>query len=194
MTWGLLVLLLGAGIGLSLAFSTRSLPGLGPPRRGLLVLPLIEQQEAPSAMAGWLAEQIEGELAFEVEIADPLKLPTTALNTKRGQYDAVALAQMLAREARQERAVLGILEFDLFSPERTDLPFALGARYGLAGVISVFRMAEGQPEKAPERLKKMALRYAGEMCCEVGRSSDPTSLVYNRLKDPQQLDLMEFRF
>lgn len=162
------------------------IPNLPPPARRLLLLPIIEEG------AVWdltpLAHRLAPRLGFvpDIEVM-PLVLPQAAFDTRRSKYDAAALARMMTRRCSPELAVIGLVGAHLYSSVRPDLPFAMGAREGLGAVISAHYLKE-------ERLEKMILRYAGEMVFGLARSEEPTSLLFRELTQPEELDLMAWRY
>jgi hypothetical protein len=123
----------------------------------------------------------------------PLYIPKEALHPQRGQGDAVHLVGLVEGLVKPEYAVLGLTEYDLHSPLRRDLPYALGARKGRAGLVSTYRMEDKRdPPNTELRLRKMLVRYGAELVCDAPRNDDPTSVLYSNLQSPEQLDIMQW--
>lgn len=164
------------------------------PKRELLIVTLVVPGDQSPQIADFAADCLEAELDCQVEVlAKPLDLCKKAFDPKRGQGNAVTLVEQVEKLVTSERAVLGITEYDLHSPLRRDLPYAMGARKGWAGLISTFRMADKlKPENTVVRLQKMLVRYGAELVCDAAREPDPRSVLYENLQRPEQLDLMQW--
>lgn len=165
------------------------------PKRQLLLVMLTNPGETPSeAILEWAAECMVCELGLNVHLqAHPVLIPKECLHSQRSQVDAVRLIEELERFVRPDFAILALTEYDLHSPLRRDLPFALGAKKGQAGLISTFRMEDAKkPENTKDRLRKMLVRYGAELACDAQRDHDPRSVLYEHLQRPEQLDLMEW--
>ncbi len=178
------------GWGAGLYFWWRSansvrIPNLPFPRCELSLLPITPEGQPWDLLP--LAEALGPRLGFVPHVEPvPLALPQAALGV-RGKFDAVALARMMVRRSSEHLAVIGIVPEHLYSSARPDLPYAMGAREHNGAVISA-RYLEG------ERLEKMILRYIGEMVYGLPRSDDPGCLLYKDLTQPEQFDVMEYRF
>ena len=171
--------------------AAESVPTLAPKRKLLIVSLVIPGDKAPE-FASFAADCLEEELGCEVEVLEkPVDISRKAFDPARGQGNAVTLVEVVERMVNPETAVLGITEYDLHSPLRRDLPFAMGARKGWAGLISTFRMADlHKPDNTAIRLQKMLIRYGAELVCDAPREKDPRSVLYENLQRPEQLDLM----
>lgn len=165
------------------------------PKRKLLLVMLTNPGETPSnAILEWAAECMVDELGLNVHLqSHPVLIPRECLHSQRSQVDAVRLIEELENFVGPDFAILALTEYDLHSPLRRDLPFALGAKKGQAGLISTFRMEDAKkPENTKERLRKMLVRYGAELVCDARRDHDPRSVLYEHLQRPEQLDLMEW--
>lgn len=121
----------------------------------------------------------------------PVYIPKGAFHPHLGQGDAVHIVNLVEPLVSGERAVLGVTEYDLHSPMRRDLPFAMGARKGWAGLLSTYRMEDKMnPDNTEVRLRKMLVRYGAELVCDAARNEDPTSVLFDGLQSPEQLDEM----
>lgn len=181
-----------------LAMSARSLlrPGSSgalSPKRALLVVPVCSPGDRTSpALMNWVVQCLAEELGAEVLMAErPVYIPKGAFHPHLGQGDAVHIVNLVEPLVSGERAVLGVTEYDLHSPMRRDLPFAMGARKGWAGLLSTYRMEDKMnPDNTEVRLRKMLVRYGAELVCDAARNEDPTSVLFDGLQSPEQLDEM----
>ncbi len=164
------------------------------PKRSLLVLAIVPEGEALRPSAEWVAQCLREELNLEVELQKaPLPLSGAYLSGAAQQGDAVAIVGLLERLVHADRAVLGVIDCDLYSSLRRDLPYAMGARKGLAGLLSTYRMEDRvRPHNSLERLRKMSLRYGLELACDAPRNRNPQSLHYESLHRCEQLDIMQW--
>jgi len=164
------------------------------PKRRLTIVSLVLPGEAPTAMIDWAARCLIEDLDLEVDIrTSPLTISKSSFHPTRGQGNAVTMVEIVETLVSQDCAVLGLTEYDLHSPLRKDLAFALGARKGWAGLISTYRMEDkNNPENSLLRLRKMLVRYGAELVCDAQRESDPRSVLYEHLHTPEQLDIMEW--
>lgn len=169
-------------------------PDLGPKRPLLLVPVCSPGDQPPQALLAWATECLVQELGVEVVLSPrPLLIPREAKHPHRAQADAVHLVGLIEQMVTGQRAVLGITECDLHSPLRKDLPFALGARKGWAGLLSTYQMEDSRnSDNTRERLRKMLIRYGAELVCDAPRDDDPTSVLYSNLQSPEQLDMMQW--
>jgi hypothetical protein len=163
-------------------------------KRRLLVVPLILAGEQPTAMIEWAARSIEEDLEFPVDVGtEPIIISKAVFHPTNGQANAVTLVEIVETLVRKDCAVLALTEYDLFSPVRKDLAFAMGARKGCAGLISTYRMEDQRkPDNSLFRLRKMLIRYGAELVCDAQRETDPRSVLYEHLHKPEQLDIMEW--
>jgi hypothetical protein len=195
MEWLGIIILAAAAAMLGRAFLRNPSEGVHLPKRPLLLVAVCSPGDQPSqALQEWALECLSQELGLEVYLGQsPLLIPMEALHPKRAQGDAVHLVGLVEGLVTQDRAVLGITEYDLHSPLRRDLPFALGARKGRAGLVSTYRMEDKRSSKNTEkRLRKMLVRYGAELVCDAPRDDDPTSVLYSNLQSPEQLDIMQW--
>lgn len=194
MTWIVLFAALAglAAIGNSFLSKPREQLLLPPPKRPLLLVSLRQAKDPENQLLEWAADCLANELNLEVSVQpQSLLLPQTVFHHRSGQADAVDLVKRVEGLVTQEYAVLGLTEYDLHSPLRRDLTFCMGAKKGRAGLVSSFRMADTQsPENTQARLAKMLIRYGAELCCDTQRDEERTSLFYEGLQRPEQLDLM----
>lgn len=162
------------------------------PKRALLVVWLALPDDPPSQVAEWAAECLGQELNFQVEVrAKPLLVSRSHFNSPRGQGNAVSLVEEVEKLVNPQQAVLGLLDYDLHSPLRRDLTFAMGARKGWAGLISTYRMEDRtNSDNTLQRLRKMVIRYGAELVCDASRNRNPQSVLYETLQSPEQLDIM----
>lgn len=193
MNWLLALLVVSALAWMANGKRSASLDNLTPKRR-LLVLPLVPPGETSSPSASWVADCIVQETGIAVEFREqPMILADAHFRSQAGQGDAVAVVEMLEQLVDQDLAVLGVVDVDLHSPLRKDLPYAMGARKGWAGLISTYRMEDKfRTDNTLERLKKMTVRYAAELACDTKRDRDPQSVFYESLNRPEQLDIMQW--
>lgn len=162
------------------------------PRRTLKLVMLQNPGDHSSELPYWCADLIAQELGAEVHLhPNPLPIPRSAFHHQSGQANAVTLVEIVETLVTPECAVLGLTEYDLHSPLRRDLLFAMGARKGLAGLISTYRMEDRTDQSNTQlRLRKMLLRYSAEIVCDTPRNRNPHSILYQELQRPEQLDLM----
>lgn len=194
MSW-LWLLLIGAGFAAWTALKPTPPPeSRFQPKRRLLVVSQVLAGDDPSPVSEWAADCLSQELDLLVDVQQkPMVVSKKAFHPDRGQGNAVALVELLEPLVTPDCAVLGIIDYDLHSPLRKDLPFALGARKGWAGLISTYRMEDKRhPENTRARLQKMLIRYGAELACDAQRESDPRSVLYESLQRPAQLDLMSW--
>jgi hypothetical protein len=193
MEW-LVIIVLSAGVAaLAKAYLNNTPEGVLSPKRPLLLVYVCSPGDRPSeALQEWTQQCLIQELGAQVYLAErPLYIPVEALHPQRGQGDAVHLVGLVEGLVTADHAVLGITEYDLHSPLRRDLPFALGARKGRAGLVSTYRMEDKRnASNTKERLRKMLVRYGAELVCDAPRNDDPTSVLYSNLQSPEQLDIM----
>lgn len=164
-----------------------------PPKRPLLLVPVCSPGDRTSpALLEWAAGCLAEELGAKVTLAErPVYLQKDAFHPHTRQGDAVHIVNLVEPLVTPDRAVLGVTEYDLHSPMRRDLPFAMGARKGWAGLLSTYRMEDrANPDNTRVRLRKMLVRYGAELMCDAPRNEDPTSLLFNGLQSPEQLDEM----
>lgn len=188
MSWLWLILALGAA-----AWALKKSGGSGhAAKRKLLLVNLCLPGEAPGATAEWAADMLNREVGLQVSVrAEPLTIPGNVFHPQTRQADAVALVEALEPLVTADCAVLGFTDYDLHSPMRRDLPFAMGARKGLAGLISTYRMQDKlRAQNTLDRLHKMLVRYVLEIVCDASRDHNPQSLLYEHLHRPEQLDIM----
>ena len=163
------------------------------PKRALLLVPVCSPGDRTSpALLEWAAGCLAEELGAKVTLAErPVYLQKDAFHPHTRQGDAVHIVNLVEPLVSSDRAVLGVTEYDLHSPMRRDLPFAMGARKGWAGLLSTYRMEDRlNPDNTRVRLRKMLVRYGAELVCDAPRNEDPASLLFNGLQAPEQLDEM----
>lgn len=193
MTWVWLLVAFGALAWIASGRSRYTIDELVP-KRGLLVLPLVPAGETASPSAEWVVNCLRRELNLEVEFREqPMSIDRSLFQNARQQGDAVAIVELLEQLVRPDCAVLGVIDCDLHSSLRRDLPYAMGARKGWAGLISTYRMEDKlRPDNTLERLRKMAVRYGAELVCDAPRNHDPQSVHYESLHRAEQLDIMQW--
>lgn len=174
-------------------FAPAQVAGLEP-KRALLIVTLANPGESGGPLAKWAADCLAQDLGVQVSIREqPLVIPKEAFHPTRGQADAVRLVEVVEQLVVPEQAVLGLTEYDLHSPLRRDLPYAMGARKGWAGLVSTYRMEDRRDaENTVTRLRKMLVRYGAELTCDAQRVPDPQDVLYESLQRPEQLDIMKW--
>ena len=188
--------LLVAAFVAALAWAARpKSPGSDPnfvPKRSLLLLTLALPDDPPSKVVEWAAECLTEELGFQVEVRRKrLLVSRSHFQSPRGQGNAVTLVEEVEKLVTPTQAVLGLIDYDLHSPLRRDLTFAMGARKGWAGLLSTYRMEDRvRPDNTLVRLRKMVIRYGAELVCDAARNKNPQSVLYETLQSPEQLDIM----
>ena len=192
MSWILLFLGLGTAAVVASLFPKAQYKEELVAKRPLLLVHLSRHGDEPLAIMSWAQELLRDELGIDVAIDEKaITIPRDAFHHKSGLADAVKLVESVEKSVRPDLAVLGLTEYDLYSPLRRDLTFVMGSRKGWAGLISSYRMtAQCPPETTVERLRIMLLRYAAELVCDAQRNDEPQSILYDQLQKPDQLDLM----
>lgn len=164
------------------------------PKRRLLIVTLALPGDRPSEVGEWAAEFLSEELGCRADLHPaPIQVSKKLFHSSRAQGDAVALLGEVEHLVSPQRAVLAITEYDLHSPLRRELPFAMGARKGWAGLLSTYRMEDkSEPANTMLRLQKMLYRYGAELVCDAPRQDDITSVLHQSLVRPEELDLMHW--
>lgn len=130
------------------------------------------------------------------------RLDLSAVDHRRGQLDAVSVADQLARSFQEVRGarpatILGVTAFDTYSSTFATDPYDFGAakqfpsKQGFA-VVSTARL--GSDEARFRRVEAMALRYVGLLYFGLPQSSSPTSVLAPSLQTLEELDRLELRF
>ena len=191
-SWIVLLILGGAAVAWTVLRPANESEVALKPQRHLLLVEIALPGDSPTPVAEWAANSLAQELGLQVLVQErPLFVSKKSFHPERGQGNAVELVERIEQMVRQDCAVLGLTQYDLHSPLRKDLPFAMGARKGWAGLISTYRMEDKRhPENTKLRLKKMLIRYAAEIACDAKRDHDPQSVLYESLHRPEQLDIM----
>ena len=94
-------------------------------------------------------------------------------------------------------AVIAVIDDDMYFPKR-DWRFAFGIKGPSYGVLSTVRMDPGaraaERELTEARLKKMLLRYTGELYLGLPRNGDPRSVLGSAPMGVQELDHLSEEF
>ncbi|HJZ85099.1 MAG TPA: archaemetzincin family Zn-dependent metalloprotease [Polyangia bacterium] len=125
-------------------------------RLTLVPIGQVEPAEIDAAAAA-----VREQLGLEVATVEPLDVPASARNPKRGQARAEVLLFLLKRVRPEDSLALGLTDIDLYA---TGLNFVFGLasqRTGVA-VVSVARLRD------PERAGPTQKRVATEAVHEVG--------------------------
>jgi len=127
---------------------------------------LIPVGEIDSYILLGLREAMSGALPEGVEAGEPMPVPKSAYNPKRGQYQASEILYALARLPRSGERLLGVGDVDIYSP---GLNFVFGlATPGIqTAVISLTRLRPEYYGQRPDR-KLLLERAVKEAIHEVG--------------------------
>ena len=164
-----------------------------PVERRIVFVPL---GSFPAEVAGTLRDHYAQRYGLDIELADPLEIPSSAWDEDRGQLMGEALVQALAvsdvGRADQEAVVIGLTDEDLYYLGRPDWRYAFGVRGGTIGVVSSARMHDWPANEARElaRLRRFVTKNLGSLYFGLPNSPDPTSVMYGNILGPDDLDRM----
>jgi hypothetical protein len=165
-------------------------------------------------------DRLTAQVSAPIAVAPPLSLNQELLNPSRAQYDGEMLAKRVAstyadRFQDQGALVIALTTVDIYLSSKQTWRYAFGVlepyRDGIdAAIISTARMAyfdyyaplklplggnldvlvwPGQ-SKIDSRAYKMLLKYVGLGYFGLPLTSDPTSVLYNNILKPDDLDRM----
>jgi predicted Zn-dependent protease len=169
------------------------------PREGRVYL--VPFDDFPSHNALWLAEYYRTKYDIPVEVRQPMKLPASAYDTDRGQFNS---SRMLARLDEQypkgsERiVVVGLTGHDMYSPDLSwRYTFSTRSDDDRLAVVSAARMDYGclgfsstSPPQQLTRLRKVVGKDLGVLYFRLAQSEDPGSMLYSDIGGVQELDRM----
>lgn len=143
-----------------------------------------------------LAAQLRETYGLQVQVAAPMPVPAATFNRRRRQYDGTQIVQQiqpsLPAPGRDGSAVIALMNDDLYVSWKPEWKWAFGARStfeagGGWSVISAHRM-KGAP--AARRMLVMLGKYIGGIACGFEERSDPSSIMYDKILSPADLDRM----
>lgn len=167
-----------------------------------------------------IVEQLTAYLPDPVAVAPPLELRNDLLETRRRQYDGEAIANVAsatysATLGDDGALIIAVTAADIYLPSRETWRYAFGVLMPAGGrtvtsVVSTARMSYVdyyRPVKLPlgadldvlvwpgsgkveSRAYKMVLKYVGLGYFGLPLTSDPTSVMYNNILSPRDLDRM----
>lgn len=173
--------------------------------RGRGAVRFVPLDDFPETAVQALADYYRAKYDLAVEVVPPLPVPSVALDSERGQFNADALIDVL-RVAHPQRAaeplvVIGLLAEDMYIPAY-NWRFALGYRRDERyAVVSSFQMDYGclgfvhaAPPRVHTRMRKMVTKNVGILYYGLPLSNDPRSVLYGNVGGVQELDRMTEEF
>ena len=165
---------------------------------------LVPLGRLPSLRIHALADQYRAQLGLEVEVAPPVPLDSSAFDPARQQFVAESLLVMMrhgvARLADDPNAVLiGVTQQDMYIAGRS-WRYAFSYRYGNSAVVSTAHMRpflaglRGKNAVLQSRLRKMVAKNLGLLVYRLPPSRDPSSVLYDNIQGPDDLDVMSESF
>ena len=151
-----------------------------------------------------LADQYRTQLGLDVEVAPPVPLEPSAFDPSRGQFVAESLMVLMRHGAPQLAAdpsavLIGVTQQDMYIA-RQRWRYAFSYRAGNAAVVSTARMRPflagllGKQPLLQSRFKKMVTKNVGVLVYRLPMSRDPSSVMYDRVLGPDDLDVMTESF
>lgn len=149
-----------------------------------------------------LVDYYDDEYGLRVGVLEPVAIPEWMLNERRGQVDAIDLAELMEDEypsdARSRYSILiGLTPVDIYI-STVDWRYAFGLREPQP-VISTARMDEAFYGLAADddltfsRATKLLSKYVGIFYYHLEPSDDPRSPMFNNILGPADLDHMDDR-
>ena len=156
----------------------------------------------PPELVRDLVEYYDEEYGLRVGVLKPVAIPERMLNERRGQVNAIDLAELMEdrypRDVHSTHAiVIGLTPVDIYI-STVDWRYAFGLREPQP-VISTARMDEafyGLPaddDLTLSRITKLLSKYVGIFYYHLEPSDDPRSPMFNDILGPADLDRMDDR-
>ena len=159
----------------------------------------------PTSTLHALADYYKKKYGLGIELASPMLLPATAIDSSRGQLISDAVIETLQANYPQpptERlTVIGLVETDMYIPGvnwRYAISYRKADRYA---VVSTARLDRGclgivpvSHERVTSRLRKMVTKNVGILYFRLPLSDDPRSVLYGKIGGSQEFDRMSEDF
>jgi predicted Zn-dependent protease len=166
-------------------------------RRPVALVPL---GSFPRSDAEALSRWLSGELGLAVRVLPRAAVPRSTFNSKRNQYVAEELIDVVAARrsaARPGEVLIGLTTLDMHTRAIPNWRFSFSIRHpsGLA-VVSRARMDPAVLGLAPDpalrtrRLQKMVLKNVGLLALGLAESRNPRSALYDVILSTDDLDFM----
>jgi len=147
-----------------------------------------------------LADQYRARLGLDVDVTAPISLEPSAFDPSRGQFVAESLLVLMRRNlprlAEDPNAVLiGITQQDMYIAGRR-WRYAFSYRSENNAVVSTAHMRPflagvlGREALLQARLRKMVAKNLGVLVYRLPASRDPSSVMYDNILGPDDLDVM----
>lgn len=155
----------------------------------------------PTSTLDTLAQHYQEKYGLRVDVAPPLRLPSAAFDTHRGQIvsDAVigALAATYPQPADGRRTVIGFTVEDMYIPAanwRYAISYRKAERYAVVSTARLDRgclgLVRASEERRMSRLRKMVTKNIGVLYYGLPLSNDPRSVLFGNIGGPQEFDRM----
>jgi predicted Zn-dependent protease len=179
----------------------------------LTALPATAQQETVYLMGigkfdrkqlAGIKKRLTTVAGVNVVIKGSLALPKSAFDKERNQYSGTDLTAAIGKNSSHKgKWVVAFTAEDLFSSTKPEWRYCFsqyGGSRGNHAVFSDFRMrpenygGPADPALVQARLEKMVLSFVGRYMLGKPSGKDPTSLLYQPILGPNDLDKMEYRY
>jgi predicted Zn-dependent protease len=194
-----IAIIAGIGLGKALPREGPARPAyvpIPPPGRFLYFAPI---GEFPISDAEALVAHYRARFGLEIEILPTLPIPFDGMDAARGQVIAERLTETVRQHpvtVDQGTVIIGLTNVDMYiakSDWRYAYSFRLQSQYA---VVSSARLADefGNPLVQMGRLQRLVTKNIGVLFYDLPLSSNPRSVLYDRILGPDDLDRMSEDF